>query len=121
MLGSARRCLLVEDEVLIGMMTLMALEDAGFEVVGPIQELPDAIAAAKTGDYELALLDVAIKGGEVFPAADILSSRGVPVVFHTGQAEREEIRAAYPMARLVSKPAREDQLLAAVAEVTAVA
>ncbi|WP_075219875.1 response regulator [Acuticoccus yangtzensis] len=99
------RVLLVEDEALIALTLKMMLEiDMGFEVIGPIARLNEAIEAARTETLDLALLDVAIIGGEVFPVANILQERHVPIIFHTGHGLREELSGSYSGAQVLSKP-----------------
>ncbi|RAI04241.1 hypothetical protein DLJ53_07295 [Acuticoccus sediminis] len=99
------RVLLVEDEALIALTLKMMLEiDMGLEVVGPIARLDEAIEAAKTEPLDLALLDVAIIGGEVYPVANILQERNVPIIFHTGHGLKEDLTAFYRCSEVYSKP-----------------
>ena len=108
MTGRLPRALLVEDEALIALTLKMMLEtDMGFEVVGPIARLDEAIEAARTEALDLALLDVAIIGGEVFPVADILQARGIPIIFHTGHGWADELTDAYRSAQVFPKPTDE--------------
>ena len=100
-----QRVLLVEDEALIALTLKMMLEiDMGLDVVGPIARLDEAIEAARTELLDLALLDVAIIGGDVFPVADILQARDVPIIFHTGHGLKEDLMDYYGCAEVFSKP-----------------
>ena len=92
------------------MAVKFALEDAGMVVVGPVASLSKAVEVADAGGFDVAVLDVAIKGGDVFPAADILTRRSVPIVFHTGHGERSALCQSYPAARMVRKPVTEERL-----------
>ncbi|MEQ9633830.1 MAG: response regulator, partial [Roseovarius sp.] len=53
---------------------------------------------------DVALLDVRLKDGEVFPLADKLVDLGVPIVFHSGHIFEEDVRTRYPGAETCQKP-----------------
>ncbi|UOM34108.1 response regulator [Acuticoccus sp. I52.16.1] len=113
--GKARRILIVEDEALIGFTLKMLFEDEfGFEVLGPIGRLDEAVRAAREETVSFAILDVNIIGGEVFPAADILQARGIPFIFHTGHGVKNELRSIYAGSEVLSKPTPDDALMSAV-------
>lgn len=101
--GAAFKVLVVEDEPLIGMDIECAIERLGFEVVGPIAEVGEALDMAADGTLGCAILDVNILGGTSYPVADILLARGVPVLFLSGYNKltfperfQEETRLAKP-------------------------
>jgi CheY-like chemotaxis protein len=110
-----RRVLIAEDDAMISMMIEDMLTDLGCLVVGPAHTLEAAMGLAATGSaIDVALLDVNLAGKSVFPVADVLRARGVPMVFCTGYGDaglRPDDRAT-PM---LLKPYREEQLLAALA------
>lgn len=81
----APRILVVEDEALIAVEIAAQLRSLGFSVLGPVGCLEEAIEMAWHSALHGALLDVNIKGGEVFPVAEILLRRGLPIVFATGR------------------------------------
>ena len=80
------RILVVEDEVFIAWEIEERLQRLGCEVVGPVGRLEHALELARTTALDGALLDVNIKGGVVYPVAEELLARQVPVVFSTGYA-----------------------------------
>ncbi|MBV9331915.1 MAG: response regulator, partial [Alphaproteobacteria bacterium] len=82
--GAVRRVLLVEDEPLTGMFMHDLLDELGYEVVGPVTNLEDALDAANTTTVEAALLDVNLRGAAVDPVARILRRREVPIALVTG-------------------------------------
>ncbi len=83
--GRRRRVLVVEDEALIAMDVEAALRQAGYDVVGPLSRLAQAVGAAGAeAGLDAAVLDVNLGGERIFPAADVLAARGVPFVFLTG-------------------------------------
>jgi two-component sensor histidine kinase/DNA-binding response OmpR family regulator len=86
--GTARRLLLVEDEVLVGMMMRDVLTDLGFFVAGPFCTLAEASSAATSAGFDCAILDVNLGGEPVYPVADLLRERKVPFVFVTGYDDK---------------------------------
>ncbi|HEY0629712.1 MAG TPA: response regulator [Sphingomicrobium sp.] len=80
-----RKILIVEDEYLIADDLAQLLQDAGAEVVGPAASLPQAMRlASDTEEIDAAALDINLRGVEVFPLADELAGRAVPMLFLTG-------------------------------------
>ncbi len=82
-----RRILVVEDETAIAMIFEEVLWEAGFEVVGPVSKLAAAISLAREEVLDAAVLDITIRGGAVYPVADILIQRNVPFVLASGYEE----------------------------------
>ncbi len=79
------RALIVEDEMLVAMNLESMLEEFGYEVVGPYPTLAEASEA--DDDVDVAVLDVNLRGQLVFPLAQRLRDRRVPVVFCTAYVE----------------------------------
>lgn len=82
-----RRILVVEDETAIAMIFEQALQEAGYEVVGPVSKLGAAVNLAREEVLHAAVLDVTIRGGAVYPVADILKERNVPFVLASGYGD----------------------------------
>ena len=83
-----RRVLIVEDEVLISILIENALSDLGIEVAAVAGSLEEALAHAEAGNFDCAILDVHVRGKDVFPVAEALEARGLPFVFATGYGQR---------------------------------
>lgn len=79
-----KKVLVVEDETLISMLFEDILDELGCEVVGPALNLKTAMELAHTAEIDAAVLDVNLNGDPIFPVAEILSGRGVPLVFSSG-------------------------------------
>ena len=79
-----RRALVVEDEVIVGMLLEDMLGALGCEVAAISTHLEEALTLARTLDIDFAVLDINLDGQQSFPVADVLSGRGVPFVFATG-------------------------------------
>ena len=77
--------LIVEDEPLIAMMLEDFLDTLGHRVVATAETVEEAIACAEDGGFDVAIVDVHLRGGEtVWPVADCLDDKGVPFVLATG-------------------------------------
>jgi len=79
-----RRILVVEDETSIAIMLEHCLNVLGYTVVGPVSKLSVALQLAASEELDAALLDVTIRGGDVYPVAEILRSRRIPFVLASG-------------------------------------
>lgn len=83
-----RRILVVEDEMLIGMLLEDMLIDIGHEVAAIVPRLKDALVAVEKESFDLAVLDVHLHGESAFPVAEALIAKGKPFIFATGYGER---------------------------------
>jgi DNA-binding response OmpR family regulator len=81
------RILVVEDEMMIAMFLEEALEALGCRVIGPVSKLSDAVRLARDEAMDAAVLDVNIRGGQVFEAAELLIARGIPFVLASGYSD----------------------------------
>ena len=82
--GQRRRVLVIEDEVIVGMLLEDMLEELGCEVAAISTHLDEALGLAQSLDIDFALLDINLDGKQSFPVADVLRARGVPFLFATG-------------------------------------
>lgn len=103
--------LVVEDETMVSMDISMALQDLGARV-HETGLLSEAVDLARQDLVDGAILDIDLGGTSVFPAADILHARSIPIVFHTGHGERHNLEQRYPGARICMKPTILADLLA---------
>lgn len=104
------RILVIEDEFLLAAHIGSLLEDDGFDVIGPVGTLAEAVKLAEDEELCGALLDVNIVGGRVDDVADILARRGVPFVFVTGY-DRDHLPIHFREAFIVNKPFDDQDLL----------
>lgn len=98
-----RSILIVEDEPLISMMLEDFLDSLGHTIVGTCESVPDALARVEERDFEVAILDVNLKGERIWPVADRLIELGVPYILATG-GHIEPPPAAHAAAPVLSKP-----------------
>src|SRR5215468_1419490 len=83
------RVLLVEDEALIAMMMEDMLEEFACEVSATAGELDQAIEAARTQAFDMAFVDINLRGVPAWPVAEVLRERGIPFAFVTGYGTAE--------------------------------
>jgi two-component SAPR family response regulator len=99
-----RTVLLCEDEAIVAMDLQFMLEDLGFDVIGPFADMKSAKAALNDTMPDIAVLDVNLRDGHVFPLADMLMDKGVRLIFHSGHVDGPEINRRYPDAETCMKP-----------------
>jgi two-component sensor histidine kinase/DNA-binding response OmpR family regulator len=97
------RMLIAEDEALVAIMMEDLAVELGWSVVGPFAKAADALAAARGGDIQAAVLDVNLGGESVYPVAEALTARGVPFVFTTGYGA-ESIDRRFARTPILQKP-----------------
>ncbi len=78
------RVLVVEDEAAISMLLEDMLLDFGCTVVGPAARLATALEMAEGETFEIAILDVNVAGEPIYPVAEMIVKRDLPLVFSTG-------------------------------------
>jgi len=81
------RFLVVEDETLIAVVIEDALVEMGCEIVGLSGRLDTALQLATDGEFDAAILDITIRGGKVYPIAELLAARGIPFAFVSGYGD----------------------------------
>lgn len=104
--------LVVEDEALIAIDIEAQLRLLGCIVVGPEGRLDEALELARSMPLDGALLDVNIIGGVVFPVAEVLLARDVPIILSTGFGS-ERLPAAFRGVSYLRKPFDARQLSSA--------
>lgn len=78
------RVLVVEDEAAISMLLEDMLLDFGCEIVGPAARLATALEMAQSETFVVAILDVNVAGEPIYPVAEAIVQRDLPLVFSTG-------------------------------------
>ncbi len=108
---SAKRILIVEDEVIAAVSTRMSLTDLGHEVVGIVVTGEEAIEAAGRTMPDLVLMDIVLAGeiDGIEAAERIIEKFNIPIVFvtaHTDKSTARRIRDMNP-AGFLEKPVDE--------------
>jgi DNA-binding response OmpR family regulator len=107
------RVLVVEDEPLIADLVNEMLIDLGCVPVGPAATLDGAQALAANATLDAALLDVRLKGQDVFPLAQALLDRKVRIVFMSGSSV-DSLPTQWQRYRSIGKPFTREEVAAAL-------
>ena len=99
------RVLVVEDEAPVALMIEDAVEASGHVVARTATNIKDAMAAATSDDFDVALLDLNLNGQRAHALPVTLTARGKPFGFVTGYGEAGLLRP-FADAPLVAKPFR---------------
>lgn len=105
------RVLIIEDDSLVAMSVEDMLNDLGCSVVGNAGNLTQAFEKVGAGGFDFALLDINLRGKEVFPVAEVLSEQGIPFAFASGYG-RAGLPDEYRTRPVVSKPFQMEELSA---------
>jgi CheY-like chemotaxis protein len=111
------RVFVVEDEALILEWLEDILRDLGCVVADRASNLTDALKKIDNTEFDVAFLDVHLARAPVYPAAERISARGIPIVFVTG-GRSDLLPSQWQQCRLLPKPFAPEQvaeILAAVA------
>ena len=113
-----KRVLVVEDVMLIAFDLIDMIEQAGGTPVGPAPSIEEALHLidAEGSMLDAAILDVALRGEDVYPVADELDALSMPFLFHTGHGEREELKNCFPGVTVCNKPVKRQELVEAVSQ-----
>lgn len=106
--------LVVEDEPMIAMMAEDMLDAVGCTVVGVAENVDDAMVAIAREDFDMALLDVNLRGETSMRVARALKDRGHYFAFTTGY-DADSIDSDYRDMPVLAKPYALTQLEALVA------
>lgn len=103
--ASARlRILVVEDNALQAAALVQALEDGGYDAVGPYRCEEDALRLVRRERIDAAILDLDLGGGgRGESVASTLSAMGIPFIFISGSDRRTILREMGPFSH-VRKP-----------------
>ncbi len=110
-----RRILLVEDDYVIAMDMADMLKGFGVEVMGPAGTVAQALSllASDPAGPDFAILDLDLHGTPSYAVADMLMTRGTPLLFITGFSA-DAVPARYRSCPRLEKPVGERALRAAL-------
>jgi CheY-like chemotaxis protein len=110
---TAKRILVVEDELMIRMLLQDMLTDLGYTLAGEAGRIDEALVLAKQSEFDVAILDVNLNGQPISPVVEILIARGLPFVFATGYGQRG-VPEPYRTTPTLQKPFQADALAEAI-------
>ena len=109
-----RRILVVEDEYLVAEELAQELADVGALVLGPVSSVESALALLDgEARPDGAILDVNLGGERVFPLADTLIDRSVPMIFITGY-DPATLSARFERVPVCEKPFKVSRIIDAI-------
>ena len=113
MLFPGIRVLIVEDEMLIVMALEDMLTDLGAIPVAQACSVSEGLALVEKGGFDVAILDINLRGTKVFPVAEAMEASGKPYIFASGYGESEILPefAGHP---ILVKPYQADRLVSAL-------
>ena len=81
------RVLVVEDEYFLADDLRSELEAHGASVIGPVGNLPDALAEVERDGFDVAIIDINLHDEPAFVLADKLVRQNIPFFFTTGYGQ----------------------------------
>ena len=117
-MSEGRTILIVEDEPLIAMMLEDFLESMGHSIRGTCDTVAQALEEADKGGFDLAILDVNLKGESVWPVAAALRAKGTPFVLASG-GHVEPPPTEFKNAPMIEKPFTIDRVTPIIESVLA--
>ena len=109
-----QRILVAEDEMIVAFDLCDTVAEAGYEVRGPHKGVSAAMLDFQIEKPDLAILDVTLDDGIVFPLAEKLADEHVPIIFHSGSHTAKDIAARFPGAVAIEKPCPPADMINAV-------
>jgi DNA-binding NtrC family response regulator len=98
------RILVAEDEAMIALDLESLLQDLGCEIVGPVANVEDLMQQFETQRLDGALLDINLRGEQVFAVLPRLVEQGVPVIITSGYDDITVIPQDFRALPRISKP-----------------
>jgi DNA-binding NarL/FixJ family response regulator len=115
--AAPQRILIVEDEALVAMNMESALTEDGFDILGPVDNEADAVAAAIRLKPDAILMDITLRDGDGISAArSILKDLATRIIFVSGNSDPMTLAAAQQLkpAGFIRKPFVTDRLASLV-------
>jgi CheY-like chemotaxis protein len=78
------RVFFVEDEPMIRILVTDMLGELGHAIAAEAGHVDQALELAQSAEFDLAILDVNIDGKQIIPVAELIKTRGCPIIFATG-------------------------------------
>ena len=103
-MGRQLRVLVAEDELIVGYDLCDTVAEAGYIVEGPFDDLSSAMLAYQKTKPDIAILDVQLGDGVVYPLAERMMAEDVKIIFHSGHTDTGDLDERFPKAHICAKP-----------------
>lgn len=113
------RVLLVEDDSDFAESVALNLEEAGFQLIGPVRGGLEAFIVCEREKPDVALIDISLEGAiDGIFLGQQLAEFGVAIVYLTGRFERALREGRTHAAALLAKPCSSEELIATLRRIT---
>jgi DNA-binding response OmpR family regulator len=113
---SGVRVFVVEDEPMIRILVTDMLGELGHTIAAEAGHIDQALELAQSTYFDLAILDVNLKGRLITPVAELIRARGRPIIFATGYGS-EGVPEEFRDLPALQKPFQLETLAALIDEV----
>jgi DNA-binding NtrC family response regulator len=107
---AGRRILIAEDEGLIALELEQMLVDFGCDVVGPVASVEGVLETAERGGFDGAVLDVNLRGRQIFEILPKLQGLGLRFIIASGYDDVTLFPPPFRGAPRIAKPFDEREL-----------
>jgi DNA-binding NtrC family response regulator len=107
---AGHRILVAEDEALIALELEQILENLGYEVVGPLSRVDEVLQQAERGGFDGALLDINLRGRQIFEILPKLMGLGLKLIITSGYDDLTLFPPAFRAVPRIAKPFHEKEL-----------
>ena len=108
------RFIVVEDSFPVADGLRYLLQSVGCEVVGMAGNVRAALELVATAAFDVALLDIDLRGEPVTPIAEAVGRQGKPLIFLTGYGDPEVLPPHLRTLPRLEKPVDPDELFAVI-------
>jgi DNA-binding response OmpR family regulator len=110
------RVFVVEDEPMIRILVTDMLGQLGYTIAAEAGHVDQALELAQSAEFDLAILDVNLKGRLITPVAELIKARELPIIFATGYGS-EGLPVQFRDLSALQKPFQLEALAAMIDEV----
>jgi CheY-like chemotaxis protein len=110
------RIFVVEDEAMIRILVADLLGELGHTLAAETGHIDEALRLAQLTEFDLAILDVNLRGKIITPVAELIRARRRPIIFATGYGS-EGLPEEFRVFPALPKPYRLETLAAMIDKV----
>lgn len=111
------RVLVIDDDPILTLTMEDMIQELGATVVGPVSSLDAALDAIEREEFDVATLDVKLRGEKAYPAGELLRAKRIPFMFVSGYEVLRDCPPELEHVYCLTKPFRADDLARAMAHI----